>query len=112
MIGSETFIIVAFKCTLNRTPSSFARAICAAKNRSSAAALSTAASTTSPSRTGIGPLSAVIVPSAATNSTLSDPGAAMIVDCSVERKSSAPMVTTLVFDSALQAPIRCGCVWA
>ena len=37
MIGSETFIIVAFRCSEKRTPSALASAICSARNASSAA---------------------------------------------------------------------------
>ena len=43
---------------------------------------------------------------------LSEPALLMTTDCSVERKSSAVMCATLVFESAVQAPIRCGCVLA
>ena len=38
MIGSETFIIVAFRCSEKRTPCSLASAICSARNASSARA--------------------------------------------------------------------------
>ena len=48
MIGSETFIIVALRCTENSTPSALARAICAVRNSRSAATRMTDASTTSP----------------------------------------------------------------
>ena len=48
MIGSETFIIVAFRCSENSTPCAFASSICASTKRDSACALITAASITSP----------------------------------------------------------------
>ena len=48
MIGSETFIIVALRCTENSTPSAFARATCAVRNSRSDATRITVASTTSP----------------------------------------------------------------
>ena len=51
MIGSETFIMVALRCTENRTSSALARAICSARKASRAAARMTVESTTSPSRT-------------------------------------------------------------
>ena len=68
MIGSETFIIVALRCTENSTSSALARAICSARNASSAATFITVASTTSPASTGTPSLSTVTVPSAATSS--------------------------------------------
>ena len=48
MIGSETFIIVALRCTEYRTPSALARATCALRNSTSAAARITEASMISP----------------------------------------------------------------
>ena len=50
MIGSETFIIVALRWTENSTSSALARAICAARNSSSAATCIAVASTTSPAQ--------------------------------------------------------------
>ena len=67
MIGSETFIIVAFKCTENNTPSAFARAIWAARNSSNAATCNAVASTTSPASTGTDSRNTV-APSSATSS--------------------------------------------
>lgn len=110
MIGSETFIIVAFRCTENRTSSALARATWAVKNSRSAATRMTAASTTSPARTGTDSRSTVVVPSSPASSMRSEPASPITTDFSVERKSSTPMVATFVFESALQAPMRCG--WA
>jgi hypothetical protein len=67
MIGSETFIIVAFKCTENNTPSALARAICAVKNSCSAATCNAVASTTSPASTGTASRNTVVVASSATS---------------------------------------------
>ena len=64
MIGSETFIIVALRCTENSTPSALARAIWAARNSRSAATRMTEASTTSPASTGTDSRSTVVLPSA------------------------------------------------
>ena len=51
-----------------------------------------------------------MVPSSPTSSMRSDPSASTTVtDCSLERKSSAVMWATLVFESGDQAPIECGC---
>ena len=53
MIGSETFIIVALRCTENSTSSALARAICSVRKRRSAATFMNVPSTTSPARTGM-----------------------------------------------------------
>ena len=53
MIGSETFIIVALRCTENSTSSALARAICSVRKRRSAATFMNVPSTTSPASTGI-----------------------------------------------------------
>lgn len=108
MIGSETFIIVAFRCTENSTPSCLARATCAVRNSRSAATRITEASTTSPLRTGTDSRSTVVEPSSPLSSMRSAPSSAITTDFSVERKSSWPMVATLVLDSEVQAPMRCG----
>ncbi len=112
MIGSETFIIVALRCTENRTSSSLARAIWAARNSRSAATRIAVASTTSPARTGTDSRSTVVVPSSPTSSMRSDPSASTTTDFSLEAKSSAVMCATFVFESAVHAPIRCGCLRA
>ncbi len=112
MIGSETFIIVAFRCTENSTPCALASAICAVRNSRSAATRITEASTTSPARTGTDSRRTVVVPSSATCSIFSAPASEITADFSVERKSFSPMVATLVLDPAVQAPMRCGWVLA
>ena len=104
--------MVAFRCTENSTSSAFARATWAVRNSRSAATCMTDASTTSPASTGIDSRSTVVVPSAPANSIRSEPSASITADFSVERKSSSPIVATLVFESAVQAPIRCGWVLA
>ncbi len=112
MIGSETFIIVALRCTENRTSSALARSIWSLRKVRSASTCRTDASTTSPARTGTDSRSTVVAPSAATCSMRRVPASAMTADFSVERKSFSPMVATFVFDSVVQAPMRCGCVLA
>ncbi len=109
MIGSETFIIVAFRWIEKSTPCAWAAAICSARNASRLPALMKVASTISPARTGIDSLSTVTLPSPATSSTLRSSAAAKVTDCSLERKSSWPIVATLVFESLAHAPILCGC---
>ncbi len=108
-MGSETFIIVALRWIENSTSRALASAICAARNASSARALMYVASTTSPARTGIDSFSTVTLPSLATSSTFSSSSAAKVTDRSLDRKSSAPMVATVVFESGAQAPILWGC---
>ena len=109
MIGSDTFIIVALRCTEKRTSSARARAICAVRNSRRGPTCITVASTTSPASTGIDSFSTVVVPSEATCSTRREPGDSITTDCSLERKSSAVMCDTLVFESGDHAPIECGC---
>ena len=112
MIGSETFIMVAFRCTEKSTPSDLARAICAVRNARSAATCITEASTTSPASTFRPGLSRVTAPSAATCSMRRTASAARVAERSVLRKSSTPMVATEVLDPPSQAPMRCGWVLA
>ncbi len=109
MIGSETFIIVAFRWTENSTPSALARAICSVRNSRSAATRMTVASTTSPASTGTESRSTVVVPSSPASSIRSEPSFKMTTDFSFERKSSAAMCATLVLESDDHSPIRCGC---
>ena len=108
MIGSETFIIVAFKWTENRTPRRLASAICSARNRSSTAQRITAASSTSPSSTGRRSLSTVTVPSGATCSIRTEPSRPAVTERSVERKSPSLIVATCEPDCDDQAPIEWG----
>ncbi len=64
-IGSDTFIIVALRCSENSTPLALASAICSVRNRWSAATRITVASTTSPASTATACFSTVVVPSVA-----------------------------------------------
>ncbi len=109
MIGSETFIMVALRCTENSTSSALARAIWAVRNSRSGPTRITVASTTSPASTGTDSRSTVVVPSSPTSSMRSEPSSPTTTDFSVERKSSAPMVATLVRDCGLHSPMECGC---
>ena len=107
MIGSETFIIVAFRWTENRTPDAFAAAICSVRNASRAAARSTLPSTTSPAST-FSPDFRTCSPAAVRSRIVRTSSAPITTDCSLWRKSSASIVATEVCESALQAPMRCG----
>ena len=76
MIGSETFIIVAFRWTEKRTSCSRASATCSARNSSSAARRITAASMISPASSGTDSLSTVTV---AVGGDVLDPHVAVLV---------------------------------
>ena len=65
----------------------------------------------SPASTGTS-LSTSVSPSSLTSSMRRVSSASITTDFSLERKSSAPIVATLVFESALHAPIECGCLRA
>ena len=109
MIGSETFIIVAFRWTEKSRSCSRASATCSARNSWSAARRITAASITSPASSGTDSLSTVTSPPAATCSIRTSPSSATVADRSVERKSPSPIVATCVRESGDHAPIECGC---
>ncbi|MNX56031.1 hypothetical protein D3C86_868130 [compost metagenome] len=68
IIGSETFIIVAFKCTESKTPAALASAIALAAKAFSLLTLKTELSIISPALSGVLALRTVVVPSFATNS--------------------------------------------
>ena len=112
MIGSETFIIVAFRCTENRTPCSRASSICSARNASSALRRMTAASTISPACTSRPSLSVVLVPSAASCSIVSVSASESVTERSECRKSPSSIVETCVLESLDHSPIECGCLRA
>jgi len=62
MIGSLTFIMVAFRCSENSTPLACASSIWASMKEASADALITAASIISPACSGTGPRSGKLLP--------------------------------------------------
>ena len=68
MMGSEIFIMVAFRCSENSTPSFLAASICSAKKARSALALITEASMISPASIAVFAFSTVTAPSAPTSS--------------------------------------------
>ncbi len=111
-IGSDTFIIVALRCTENSTPASLAAATCSARNAVRAALRITAASTISPACTGNSGLRTVTVPSAATCSIRTSVGAARVTETSECRKSPSSIVVTRDAESADHSPIECGCFFA
>ena len=125
MMGSETFIIVAFKWREKSTPSFLACAICWAKKAPRAFLLMKVASRISLAcrvvfsfrtttwaalaiASGVAPAGA----GAGTNSRRTLVAAGTVIDFSLEKKSSCPMVATLVFEVGSQAPMECGCLRA
>ena len=112
MIGSETFIIVALRCTENRTPFALASATWAARKSSSATLLMKVPSTISPASTGRDALRTVTSPSSATCSMRSVPASARVTDVSLWKKSPVAIVATWVADSGDHAPMECGCLRA
>ena len=113
MIGSETFIIVAFRCSENRTPCALASAICSARNASSARAAH---------HRGVDDLAlehrdAVLEHGDRRRRRRRARSAARrrrssVTDCSVERKSPSLIVATCDLESFDHAPIECGCLRA
>ncbi len=83
MIGSETFIIVAFRCSENSTPCCLASAICACTKLASARLLITAASMISPACTAVFSFSTVTLPSLPTSSILTLPACAISAERSL-----------------------------
>ncbi|MNL29224.1 hypothetical protein D3C87_1509010 [compost metagenome] len=82
MIGSETFIMVAFKCADNNIPSAFAAAIASATKDFNGARLITELSITSPALSGASPFNSVTVPFASVNSILNWVASATVTDFS------------------------------
>ena len=83
MMGSETFIIVAFRCSENSTPCAFASSICASTKRDSDFTFITAASTISPACTFTDGLSTCVVPSLPMNSIFSVVASAIVAERSL-----------------------------
>jgi len=83
MIGSETFIMVAFRCTENSTPWRLASAICASTKPASALRLITAASMISPAFSAILSLSTLRVPSLPVHSMRTEVGCSTTTDFSL-----------------------------
>ena len=106
MIGSETRIIVALRCTENRTPWRLAWLICSVRKASRAAWRITAASSTVPSVMLIRPLRTVTVPSLRTCSMRTWLSRFTVTDCSVERKSPSLIVATWERESLDHGPME------
>ena len=83
MTGSETFIMVALRCTENSTPLFFASSICSSTNLRSARTLMCVESMISPSSSGAFFLRTVALPSAPTNSIRYSVAFLIVVDVSL-----------------------------
>ncbi len=94
MMGSETFIMVAFMWREKRMPCALASAIWASRNSTSALRLSLVASRISPASSGVLSLRTVTEPSAEVNSILTSVGSCMVIDFSLDEKSLVPIVAT------------------
>mmetsp|Transcript_18856 Transcript_18856/g.21072 ORF Transcript_18856/g.21072 Transcript_18856/m.21072 type:complete len:205 (-) Transcript_18856:541-1155(-) len=93
MIGSLTFIIVALRCTENKTPWAFASATCSSRKAKRAVRCIRAASRTSPAPSDSS-FFTVTVPSADTWSILTFMSDSQVKDFSLEQKSPLPIVAT------------------
>ncbi|MNI39135.1 hypothetical protein D3C85_1547080 [compost metagenome] len=82
IIGSETFIMVAFKWADNNTPAALASAISFATKAFNADKLKAELSITSPAFNGDKPFNSVTAPSAPTNSILNWLAASIVTDFS------------------------------
>ena len=110
MIGSATFIMVAFKCTENNTPLAFASASWSLIKPRSAVTFIKLASTTVPAVMSRPSFSTVFCPCWLTNRIVKAPACASetVAEISFETKSCAGIETTCVAESARQTPILCG----
>ena len=108
IIGSETFIIVAFICKENNMFFSLASFICSSRKLKRAFLLITVASITSPSNKGVFSFKTVTSPALSTNSILTLPALETVTDFSLEKKSPFSIVDTCVLESLDQAPMECG----
>ena len=107
MMGSETFIIVAFRWSENSTPRSRASRTWSRRKETRACLLRQLASSTSPGWSGIDSFR-TWTPSAVTSSTRALVGASTVTERSVCRKSPADMDETWVWESSGQARMRGG----
>ena len=98
--------MVALRWAENSRPSSLARSTCSARNASRALADMNVPSTTSPLRTFKPSLRTFFCPSSPVNWMVSTSSAGRVTDFSLARKSSAPMVATVVWESLLHSPIE------
>ena len=108
MIGSETFIIVAFKCKEKSRFSARAASTCAVKNAMSAFLLRKVPSRISPSRSFSPSFRTVTAPSAATCSIRTLVALPIVTDFSLPKKSPLLILATVVLLSLVHAPILCG----
>ena len=114
MMGSDTFIMVALRCSDSSVPSARASSMVRAKNARRAATFITAVSITSPASRGTDGFKTVTVPSPPANSIRTSQAAPTVTDRSLPKKSPPSMCATRAFDpdSGQACIMRCGCFWA
>ena len=108
MIGSETFIMVAFMCSENSTPLSFAQSTCFSRKEVKEALHMNEESTTSPDSTATGARSSVAFPDSSVNVMCTWPASVIVTDCSWLKKSPSVMLDTWLSESADHFPMRWG----
>ena len=108
IIGSETFIIVAFICNENNTFCFFASVISVSKKDNNAFLLRVVASIISPAKREIFSFNTVDSPFEAMCSIRTVVGFVTVIDFSLCAKSPAVIVATCVFESDVQTPMECG----
>ena len=112
MIGSETFIIVAFRCTENSTPSALARAICVAQERLQRGGVHEGGVDDLAGLDRHGLLEHLVVPSAATSSMRSVPSFSITDRLLVGAEVVGVHVRDVGLRVGLHSPIECGCLRA
>ena len=110
MIGSDTFIIVDFRCNENKTSLAFASAISALRNVRRAAVLIYVASTMVPDCRFRSSFKTETCPALSINSILAGPACASlsVADFSLAKNVSDDMDATWVLDDAIHSPIEWG----
>ena len=108
MIGSDTFIMVAFMCSENSTPLSFAQATCFCRNEVNESLHIKEESTTSPASTATGVRSSVAFPDWSVKVMCRWPASVIVTDCSWLKKSPSVMLETWLSESADHLPMRWG----
>ena len=112
MMGSETFIMVAFKWTDSKIPSSFASLTCCFKKATSALFLMTVASIISSCCRATFSLSRVFEPSSDTKAIFTVVADGVVNDFSLCLKSPFDIVATCVFEFEDHSPMVCGFFFA
>ena len=108
IIGSLTFIMVAFMCRESKSPLSVASFICSCKKPRSAFLCITVASMISPESSVMFCFKICLFPEVSVSSILTLVGVSMVTEVSLFLKSPWLIVATCVLELDDQAPILCG----